>query len=390
MSEDLCKICSKDAPSTAGETDEILWVSCDDCKGWFHIICLKQDKAWLEELGDNPYFCSTCLTAREVSDEEDQGQENERHSTQPIDANTEEAAGTGAPLADRGNNSQEQLQPVQEDHEDTVAAANIPKGHALVKGVVNHDFTNIRGRQFEVEYEDGSKLWHWEIDLRRCIGKIDAYCESKKEAKSKFKQLGKMGATLNLRENKSNWISMGETLRLTRVFGQKNGLQPKRFKELEPNDAIYIHQLGEHAFVFFWIASSKICYVADGLNTYKEDKEVQADINPLLSKAQSIRALTFNGQRFADHCAITAAALALEFQRLYKHDCQDIRGEIEVPPSILDRMAKIAHKEDSERVREWKPINEISFKISCPTCGAKLKGKNRAALNFHKCPTKAD
>lgn len=359
--EDLCRVCKSSNPPNIPDSIQINWVSCDDCKGWFHLTCIGHDETWLAGLGnDTPYFCFPCLAAREDSEDDDT---------------------PAQPLQELSQNSR---------NDDT---QNIAPGHSIVQRILAHDFTNNKKeRQFQVEYEDGIKLWHYERDLTACIAKVDAYCMKNKLTKSKYKPSSRMGATLEVRQNDRNWLHMEDTLRLVKAFGKPGDLETSEFTTLGKEDSIYIHQIGEHAYTILWLAKQRTCFIADGMNTFIEDEDVKRDLIPLLIGARVIRAVKFNGQKFADHCASSAAALAIEFARLYKSGPQAIQTSIRVPDSILGRLQKIAHKEESDRIQKWRPINQLDFKLSCPRCGCKVKGKNRAALNFHKCqaPTSSD
>ena len=411
--DENCKKCQEAVPPRASLSDQTLWVSCDDCKGWFHIACLDKDEAWLDSLGDNPFFCFPCLASREEESDEEQTQSantaptgldptrslpslsaasqarptSAQESPEPSEnaplpvRSIGPSQRTGEPLAESSQNSQDNIQPKASG---STIRANIRKGHDIVKKAIGHEFSNRRGRQFRVEYENGEKLWHFERVLY-CLGKVDAYCATNKLPKSKFTPKSRMGATLELKQNPANWLNMSEVLRLAKCFGIQNGLEPTEFAGFGSKDGIYIHQLGEHAYVFLWIPRTRTCYIADGLNTYIHEQEVREDLAPILSTAIHIRPLLFTGQKFADHCASSAAALATEFQRLHLNGLQFSGSEIQVPKSRLERIGAIAHKFKSERVNEWKPIKQLNFGITCPECGEKMRGKNRSALNFHKC-----
>lgn len=370
-----CKICRAAIPPQLSTDDRILWVGCEDCKGWFHLACLRKDEEWLIQLGEANYFCPPCLRSREKESDDEATQEND---------NQVQALGNNQPLSARNDNAQAQQRP--SNGRSGAINNNISKGSYLVRKVTDHYFDNPKGRQFEVIYTDGDKKWHWERDLTRCLAKVDAYCASKKLPKSQFKPKGKCGATLDKPQNPANWLEVEEICRLARSFGKKKGLQPVPFSGLGRKDSLGIHQMGEHAYVLLWIPSRRICFVADGLNTFLDDEEVKEDLTPLLREAKVIKGLRYDGQKGADHCGSSAAALAVELQRLYPHGPEKIPETLSVQPSTAGRIVKIAHKEESSSVTTWKPIGELTFGIHCPTCGAKMKGKSRAALNFHKCP----
>lgn len=355
------------------------WISCDDCKQWFHCLCINQPANFGETLGkDTPWFCLSCSTMREP-DEEESSQEN-LESADPVNSNVQ-TTGANLPLSEvpQTSNSQEA--------EPQVGPSNprIKRGYFLVRRITNHSTICKDERQFEVEYENGEKLWHFENDLKYCIAKVNAYCVSRKLNPSKYLPKNRCGSILGKAENPANWIKLEQAIYLAKAFGTKQGLQPQRLETLGTQDAIYLAQIGTHCYSILYLADTKTCYIADGLNTFLEDGEVRGDLMPLLKGARVIKALKFIGQKFEDFCASSAAALAVEFQRLHSSGLNNLGSTIQVPDSIINRIAKIAHKEKSERVNPWKPVQEVARSLECPKCGKKLKGKSRAAFNFHKC-----
>jgi len=60
--KDLCKICGKKkAPQTKRKKGRDMWVACDICEFWFHVVC---EGATMEEVKREVYICKDCCGKR--------------------------------------------------------------------------------------------------------------------------------------------------------------------------------------------------------------------------------------------------------------------------------------------------------------------------------------
>lgn len=374
MSNQQCKICDN---KFVWHNEYRTWIACDECDGWFHVKCLNKPDSFVKALGSRSYYCKVCTTNRNRN----QGNDLMLPSTS-----------SETPSAPQENSRSRSALPVTP--EASTPAPNPPqqtfgvkRGHSLVEKVIGHCFDVHNRRQFQVLYTDGTKLWHFEDDLKRCIPKVNAYCAIQKLQKSSIKISSKVGSTCDLPQNEANWISIERTLQLAITYGDKNGIIPQSFNKLEDQDGLYLAQLADHCYVILWLASDRICYIADGLNTFIEDNSAKEDLLPLLGRARIVHAMQFDGQKANDHCASSAAALAIEFQRLYKQGIDKLEQYICPAKGTLKRIQQIAHKEPSAKIDGRIGITQQTWGVTCPKCGKKLKSKNRGALSLHKCWT---
>lgn len=260
------------------------------------------------------------------------------------------------------------------------------EGYAEIANILDWRMTSGNSRQFLVEFiGETEHSWLDEDCLDGCVSKLQLFCRVANIDQTKIVYKTGCGSS-NARQNKNNWATVPEILDLIGIYGHKDSIKPSRFNGLRKRDLLCLMQVGEHCMVVLYLAASKTCFVADGTNLYRKDPTTYQLVNSQLQHALCIKSLVFNGQLEDDHCASSAAGIAIEFQRLYRSD-ELPEEELKVPKSIMDRLRARLHKEPGPKIRPWQPISRIGWKVSCSKCGKKFRTKNRAALNLHTCPS---
>lgn len=187
----------------------------------------------------------------------------------------------------------------------------------------------------------------------------------------------------NNKPNKQAWAYLEEGLSAVNTYGNKNSIKAEMFQQLGLEDKLYLLQVGEHCFAVLYLAKIRTCFVADGLNTFREEKITRQLVIARLSQAAHINYLPFYGQKEEDVCVSSVAAIAIEMQRLYK--AKEWPTEIKVPALGLERLKKLLHKSRGKKTNEWLPVANINWKVKCSGCGMTFATTNRGAMNIHKC-----
>lgn len=374
------------------------WLQCDDCDDWVHGSCAGYTNQQVDAYPDNEkFYCQPCLDKRQQGQQEIQhpttpprdedGQDNEQENI-PSDE-TEPQPGpsnlnSSTPLA-----TQTEENAMETEDSTTTDGDTDDEGYGTVNAILDWKATGRNQRQFLVEWKKGhEKTWVSEEDLDGAVAMLRAFCLAKKISPPRVEEKEGNGATPYVAYNKENWVKLDEIVRTANSYGKPGGIKVTKFSELGNEDSLSILQLGAHAFTILWLSGPATAIVADGKNSYAECKKTKQLIKSLLPQARNIAAPTFFGQRGEDHCGSSAALIAIELQRIYNREYGDLKTipeEIKAPSSLADRIRGVFHKEPSKSISTRRTIGQQSFGVVCPNCSAKVKGKSRAALNFHKC-----
>lgn len=388
-----CAICND-------KEDYINYAVCEKCIHWFHPKCLNLDPIVIKNAPKRvPFYCRDCNPRGKPL----LGEIIPTQSTEIVSSQSTEIMSTlginnaNNILREISSNNEENMnqnvddissQP-EDNNQKSSSQSTDDEGHAPIDYIKDH-----RGepgnRQFLVVYEkDDEELWHHEDDLDNCVSYVNNYCRCEKIPLSKYPEppCGAPKKNKQGRKPKTElWRPIEDILAKAITYGKKDGIQPKIFdnrSQLGDKDELFLLQIGTHCFVVLYIAETKTCFVADGENTFKEDRRTRKVVLNKLSRAAFINYLPYYGQKRADYCASSASAIAIEFQRLYKNKTWP--EKIEVSGGTLARIAKIMHGGKGDTIQEWLPVKNISWKVQCSLCGIKMATKNRGALNIHKC-----
>lgn len=354
-----------------GDKDYNHLTKCAECGYWYHLRCLMIDPDLvLNATKENSFKCTDCCTPSQI---------RERSG---MDAPGPSGKYISPPRAGDESEPEEEQARSNTSQQDTDVDTD-SQGNSEVSSIVDWRCRG-RSREFQVEYKkDSSVEWFYEHQLLDCLDLVNEFCLKKNLHPSKYQT--KVGASKPARGNQDNWATIEQVLHMAQTYGNKSGLQPQILKDsLGKDDAIYLVPIGSHCYAVMFIAKQRICYVADGENVFRSNKASRMLLINKLKGAANIVHLQFEGQTEADHCASSAAGIAIEFQRLYP--TKQFPLVIRVAGSTLDRIRQVLHKQTGPRIREWKKAPTIQWKVECEKCHAKFNTKNRSALNLHKCP----
>lgn len=107
-------------------------------------------------------------------------------------------------------------------------------------------------------------------------------------------------------------------------------------------------QIENHCFVILYLAKTKATLVSDGENAFDKAYYKSMILEQIIG-IRSVKYLPFKVQSEKNHCASSAAAIAIEFQRIYRQGYWPEK-EIIVAPSILDIIRKVLHKEPGDKL----------------------------------------
>lgn len=368
------------------------WNLCDECHNWYHPQCLGLDPQ--TEAKKTPWICPSCnekekgeeqsvATLRDISNQDVNFNQGDCESIQGIDCVEDTSAENQTDENTQTNNTDSE--PFAESTTDTD-----DEGNQHVKSIVGWRQTT-KGREFQVQYKkDKPNEWLLEKDLKGCPLLVEYFCLKQKIDKPNYLKRNmirrkKVGNINKAEANEHNWVNVDRIIDMVKSYGfTKDSLIPKPFTKLGNAAGIYFVVLGDHCLTLLHNPNERSCLIADGANAFLNDSNIKKILLLQLKGLSTLQVLRFNGQKGVDHCATSAAGIAIEFQRIYRTGI--VPKEITVPKSTMERIATILHKEPSKSAREWIPINEIAWKVKCSQCDKKFKTNNRGVLNLHKCP----
>lgn len=345
------------------------WIQCDDCDTWYHGQCIGLSPREISNMkGDTTFQCNRSHC---------------RMDEAPANTQDENSAVTQDDPADVADNSLRDITNEQQD-DDSSEYSTDEEGYSGVKAIVDGKKKRGGKRVFRVLFRDKTLKWIPEENLDRSITLLQNFCRSAKMSPTRLKYDTRVGASSLKDANTENWATLGEIMRMVEVYGHKDGLEVKVFEdELGKHDCIYLIQIGFHCYTALFIASSGRCFVSDGENTFTNVASSRRLLLSKLTGARNLRYVAFSGQSEKDHCASSAAAIAIEFQRLYKSG--ESINIIQAPKTTLQRIRKQLHKEAGDKLVGWEPVRLRKIGVDCPKCGKNFKGNNRSVLNFHQC-----
>lgn len=395
---------------------------CDDCYYWYHPKCVGLKAKEVKALGDDDWICPECLKEREVranqqvaqpqveqapiregnmaqspsnteySNESGQVEGIIRPQENRANANSPKAGPSNtSPLHDRTNSTQvieEDDEDETDEGEDEEGEDTDDEGYAEIEEIRAYKVL-ASGRRFLVAFKKTksrpAKLeWVREKDCNGCVTLVKKFCKEKGIPMTSIKYKPGLGSADPETVNKRNFARLEEAVRMARTYGQKNSIQPQPFEKLTDQDGLYLLQLGEHCYTILYYAGDKILYIADGENLIFKSEKTQELVEIELDDSEIvIRKVIVKGQNQKNQCASSAAAIALEFQRLYPS--KKIPREIVISGQRKERIASVLHKEPDQKLQKWKPVLDRQWKVRCSNCDKEFNTKNKGALNLHRC-----
>lgn len=259
-----------------------------------------------------------------------------------------------------------------------------------VDEIIAHDKLPNKHRelQFRVrfrDYEAEDDLWFDETKIPECYELIQSYRLLNNLGPTGLPTPINTGFTQQMRvaSNPNNWIPFTKIPDLIKKYNNKTyprSIPVEIFKKLGDHDTIYVIQFAAHALAGIYYAANKDLYIADGPNAITDSKYYQVIECLVGSKFTPVRVL---GQNRADHCATSAALIAMEFMRIYGNN-QLMPSQIKLPKWRTAAMVKANHKETSERITNWKPIQQNVPVQKCSKCDKTFKSNNGSKFVNHQ------
>lgn len=388
-----------------------LYVFCNSCLLWYHARCLKLDPKKVDPNPNAKFTCESCkVQSTDPQKPEDrqngdslqspsnpqspndntQQEDNLRRHINTQNGNSLQSPSNLQPVDDTQLDDDQQ-QPEDEDSpnsssdtdDETEDSGTDEEGYAGVEAIRNWKSTG-NGRNFLIMFKKNKEeRWLHEADLDGCVDMLNQYCKRNGLAPTTLEYKDKCGAPNEHRANKRNWASIDEIKNMVEIYGRRNGLKPEILQELGRNDALYLLQIGTHCYTILYFSDKKLCVIGDGENTYLTNKSSKTMVDSRLKGAREIKAIPFNNQKEKDHCASSAACIAIEFQLVYT--TKNLPKELKPPPGLMKTMRARLHKEPGKIIREWKKVQDIKWRVQCDKCGKTFNTKSRAVLNIHKC-----
>lgn len=322
--QELCGKCNGKA--THGDT-AIQWIECDTCHVWIHPECyvLPADTGinWSEDI---PFYCPPCLQeAEQESDQETQepGPTNDQQQVsgpqnQELESTQEENFVRTCPFLSNITNQDTNTDSESEEDTSTDSDSNgatEDDGYAEIEEIKDHRIRRGK-RQFLIKLKNSDEEWLDEKNLDGCVTLLKLYCRTASITRPRIQYKSKVGSSNTKTANTNNWVNIEDIIDKAKIYGNKQGLQPKQFQRIEEEDGLYIIQIGVHAFAALHFAKQSTIFIADGGNLASKCNKTKAIIQKLFEDVEN-GILQFNRQREEDQCGSSAAGIAIELQRLY-------------------------------------------------------------------------
>lgn len=387
---DDCNICE-------GKKKYSFQFICDGCQLWFHTRCLRynrekvtsQYKAYCPECNSEEIdFTMPPTLPTEVEEEDVPIQESHEITFQDIDnfdydetMNDENTCSFENQPADSTTDT---------DDEGTRHIKDILAWENCI------DEKSRKTRRFKVNFRKNPEEedWYLERDLKDCSVLMEYFCakmeiEEPEWLKLMTPEARKVGHFNSRKKgNRNNYASIKEIINKVSQYSDNDSQPIQQFEEFKSDrDGIYLLPIGEHCFVIVYFVERNLAVISEGGSAYFLDSRLR---RTLLMKIKPIR--KFNYVQFpqhsgSDHCASSAIAICIEFQRMLRN--RVIPNFIRAPATLLNRVKKVLHKEPTQSLTGRITIQERlkAQRLQCAKCGKKLnpKLKNRGFLNLCKC-----
>lgn len=409
-------------------------VQCEgECSNWFHYVCVGI-KTHREAREIENWFCKNCQSQQPTSEiNRDLSNEEIRSHQQTITKsppqlpvpdislrpvltpnsqanrnNTSSESSQGIPPTN--NTSQNEIDenyipptPRFERHSQGTAFSQtnstgtdggndddepIPEDHFIVEKILAHHKIG-RTLEYKIRWKgeaEAEDRWLLEKDLESCYQILSDY-KTKNNLGQPTIPKPKYGASgaKSVPYNERNWASMEDIIKSIQTYSCKtyeNKIEVQPFQKLSNRDTIYLVPIGNHVIVGIHFASVGKIYIADGGNLFRDHQRIQHQVKEKLGHNLSYTAVDFYRQRAVDFCASSAASIAIEFRRLYGTG-EEIPAEIMVERFTQLRISSKLHKEQSESLHGFRPVQGNITENRCPTCGKRYVNRNRSAFLAH-------
>lgn len=273
--------------------------------------------------------------------------------------------------------------PIVDDDEDYVMHTDAEEDEIdyPVKAIIDVGWKG-RQRWFRVEWlnsnnenwsEEEATTWIRERDLEGCAQAVMDYCTKKKLPATFLKPRGGADMKIGGKFNHNNWVEVDAVVKMIKQQcnqdSYKSGICIESCIGVEQfsskSDVLSVLLHGLHFIVVVNTTSYSKLLVADGTNACLEDVELLERLSSVSGK--EVHCLNFQQQTGVDHCGASAASIGLELLRLVRHGSLEELDSIWVAKSKHSKFKTTLHKEPSNPMKEWRPINELG-RVVCPNC----------------------
>lgn len=240
------------------------------------------------------------------------------------------------------------------------------------------------GFKFRIKWKGYERnTWEREDDLGDCVTLLNNYLRSRGRKLSSLPIETRLGSSQPMNP-KDNWQEISTVLNTVKTLVSnlsiRKPLDVSIFECLGTYTQIYIIPHLNHAYVLLYIAEESRGILADGGNLYIDDPQIQAAIKTMVNLP--IKPLRFLQQHGENHCASSAALLAVELMRYYVINTEITT--ITVNRRHLDRTKQKFHKHPDTPLRG---ITDIKLwpEFICTKCNKTFKRKQSMVAHTRLC-----
>lgn len=239
------------------------------------------------------------------------------------------------------------------------------------------------GRKFLIKWKNYEKTtWANEDDLQESVTLLNEYLRAHGRKLSHLPEDTRVGSS-NTNIVRDNWKDLPTIIETARSFIKqygRNELEISTYTKLGYKTQIYILPYRNHAFVLLHIVEEERVILADGGNVYLTEPQTQQAINEKINCP--IKALKFVQQQAENHCASSAALIAVEFTKDYTRN-PNIEA-LTVCKNALKRTRIKFHKAPDTQMSTESNITAWP-KFTCPKCNMFFRKKQPMIAHSKLC-----
>lgn len=260
----------------------------------------------------------------------------------------------------------------------------------VIKEIVSHITHSENVYEYRVRFEgfhSRDDLWYFEKDLKECWDKLKEYKLKHRLGEPIIPRL--MGSSKLRLNNVNNWQPIEKIMEVIKGYVTEEQRRSIKIGILEypdqldqRSDKVYLICHGHHVFTGLFYATERRLIIADGENSYSSDSQTRKLLNNWLRIP--IRQVDFSHQNRSDHCASTAAIIAIKMIQLYSGG-KEIGDTLVAPKTQHEAIKRAFHKEPSELLSELTIENRIPrYNCDFPGCTYYSKKRCQRQLNMHR------
>lgn len=250
------------------------------------------------------------------------------------------------------------------------------------------------GRDFQIKWKGFIKTtWEPEEHLIGAVDMLQSFCRINEISPSKIDYV--FGGNKKSTFNEKNWVTLNQIIEkyvsMLKLLKGENWLVLEKIEKFSNKDGLYLLPAEFHTFVVLYLSEQKLCYIADGDNSYESKANQFAKIRKDLEKqGTSVIPVPYEWQATKDKCGSSAVLIALALARNYANN--DVPGDLKITAKTMKKVVSRMHKHDSRKRNGFNFFKFCNTKTKCRFCG-KLNPSRKdkvSALRMHerKCQMK--